>query len=192
MWLSILGMFEYDNTIFDGLVLPDGIDKDAVINNILLTCAELEVVYPEFETMKTAIDIWSKSNQYTWQKLYNTTTVEYNPLWNVDADITETDTGSSNLTGNDNRTMNSSDIKSVQGFNESKWVNAEKHDFNGSDDLNRSQTVDNENTRTIRRTGNIGVTTSQQLLSQERDFVQFNMINYITESFKKRFCLMVY
>ena len=30
-WLSILGLYEYDNTIFDNLVLPPNIDKELVI-----------------------------------------------------------------------------------------------------------------------------------------------------------------
>ena len=40
--------------------------------------------------------------------------------------------------------------------------------------------------------GNIGVTTTQQMIQQERDVVQFNMYDYITESFKNRFCILVY
>ena len=40
--------------------------------------------------------------------------------------------------------------------------------------------------------GNIGVTTTQQMIQQERDIVQFNIYDYITESFKNRFCISVY
>ena len=38
-WLSIMAMYEYDPTIFDGFNVPDGVDKDSVINNILINCA---------------------------------------------------------------------------------------------------------------------------------------------------------
>lgn len=40
--------------------------------------------------------------------------------------------------------------------------------------------------------GNIGVTTSQQMIREQREIVQFNLYHYITQSFKERFCVMVY
>ena len=162
MFLSILGMYEYDNSLFDGLDVPTYTDKNNVvhivnktdvINSILLNCAELEVIYPKFDTMKLAIGVWSASEQDTWRKMFATQMAEYNPLWNVDADIVN--------------------IGSVMGFNESSnWSDAAKE--------------------TQRRTGNIGITSSQKLISEERSIADFSIIRFITESFKKRFCLMVY
>ena len=223
-WLSIMGMYEYDPTVMDGLNVPDGLDKEDVINNIMLECAELEIIYPRLETMKQAISIWSNSNQLTWDKLYKTMTVDYNPIWNVDADIVDTEkiTGDSKegrtiaRTGQDKETLNLkdketkdlTDTKSVQGFNSSSWAQAEKVDQTGTDTIDHTgtDTIDkkenvtdnvtgtNNSKReyTQRRTGNIGVTTTQQMLEQERSIAEFNMIEYITNSFKKRFCLMVY
>ena len=162
MWLSIMGMYEYDNSLFDGLDVPTYtdknnvvhvVDKNAVINSILLNCAELEILYSNFDTMKLAIGVWSAAEQDTWKKMYATVMMEYNPLWNVDADIVN--------------------IGSVMGFNESaSWSDAAKE--------------------TQRRTGNIGVTASQDLIQKERDIADFSIIRFITESFKKRFCIMVY
>ena len=49
------------------------------------------------------------------------------------------------------------------------------------------------NSHTSRIHGNIGVTTSQQMLEQELEIApKLNIINYIVDSFKKRFCLLVY
>lgn len=162
MWLSIMGMYEYDDSLFDGLDVPTYtdknnvvhvVDKTKVIQSILLNCAELEILYPNFDTMKLAIGVWSAAEQDTWRKMYATQMAEYNPLWNVDADIVN--------------------IGSVMGFNE---------DDNWSDAAKETQ----------RRTGNIGVTASQDLLQKERDIADFSIIRFITESFKKRFCIMVY
>ena len=162
MWLSIMGMYEYDDSLFDGLDVPTYtdknnvvhvVDKTKVIQSILLNCAELEILYPNFDTMKLAIGVWSAAEQDTWKKMYATVMMEYNPLWNVDADIVN--------------------IGSVMGFNE---------DDNWSDAAKETQ----------RRTGNIGVTASQDLIQKERDIADFSIIRFITESFKKRFCLMVY
>ena len=170
MWMSIAGMYEYDPSIFDGLDVPSYtdkqqvthvVDKNAVINSILLNCAELEILYPSFDTMKLAIGVWSAAEQDTWRKMYATQMAEYNPIWNVDADI-END---------------STVTHSVMGYNEAtQWSNAD-----------RNVISDHQ-----RRTGNIGVTATQDLLQKERDIADFSIIRYITESFKKRFCLMVY
>ena len=40
--------------------------------------------------------------------------------------------------------------------------------------------------------GNIGVTTTQSMIREQREIVEFNIYHYITESFKERFCVMVY
>ena len=172
MLLSIMGLYEYDNTLFQGLQLPEGLNQEAVINEILLQCAELEIVYPNIDIMKLAITTWSVANQYTWQKLYDTMVVEYNPIWNVDAtvEIDRETSGSGNATD------------AVKGFNSNTWAESDKTDTSSSA----------EEDVTERRTGNIGVTTTQQMLEQERKIAEFNMISYIAQSFKQRFCLLIY
>lgn len=236
MLLSIMGLYEYDNNMFQGLQVPEGINREAVINEILLQCAELEVVYPNIDIMKLAITTWSIANQYTWEKLYDTMVVEYNPIWNVDAnvnesrsgsesrDITRAGTGSNNRTVNladnetvnlaDNETVNITDTESVKGFNSDTWAESHKNTKAGTDNtthtgtdntthtgtdniaISDSESVDDDVSRTEsftqRRTGNIGVTTTQQMLEQERQIAEFNMINYIAQSFKQRFCLLIY
>lgn len=224
MFLSIMGMYEYDDSLFNGLQIPAGINKEALINNICLQCGELEIMYPDLNTMKLAITVWSIAQQKTWEKLYKTMVVDYNPIWNVDANITETDTGTdtNNITrqGKDNRkitskdsrtdneTVDLTDTKSVKGFNSTNWSEAEKVAKSGTDnrsisgnstvndDLSTNETetgtLQKENVRTTRRTGNIGVTTTQQMLEQERAIAEFSIIDYITLSFKERFCLLVY
>ena len=236
MFLSIMGMYDYDPSVFNGLSVPEGVEKDAVITEICLQCAELEVVYPDIDTMKLAITVWSLSNQHTWEKLYNTMNLEYNPIWNVDADVTEehvnqgetieevrdnesrdilrNDSGSDNRTVDITDTVNITDTESVQGFNSSSWADSKKNVQGGTnnhagtdnhalanqsridDDVSRTGTRSNSSDNTsevnIRRTGNIGVTTTQQMIAQERDIAEFSIINYITQSFKERFCLLIY
>lgn len=172
MLLSIQGLYEYDNTLFQGLQLPTGLNQEAVINEILLQCAELEIVYPNIDIMKLAITTWSIANHYTWEKLYDTMVVEYNPIWNVDATVViDRDTsGQGNATD------------AVKGFNSDTWAESDKTDTD-------SWAVEDV---TETRTGNIGVTTTQQMLEQERKIAEFNMISYIAQSFKQRFCLLIY
>lgn len=181
MWLSIMGMYEHDQTLFDGLEIPTYtdqdnnihiIDKNIVINNICLKCSELEILYPEFDTMKLAIAVWSAANQEVWGKLIETEFIKYSPIWNVDADVTI----------GRNRNGTTENTNSVQGFNSTEWANADKDNGNFSE----GETI------TERRTGNIGVTATQDLIKKQREIAEFNIVDYIAESFKKRFCLMIY
>lgn len=62
---------------------------------------------------------------------------------------------------------------------------------------NRTGSGSEDTTSTVEHVGrvhgNIGVTTSQQMLQSELDLVpQLNIINYIISSFKSRFCILVY
>lgn len=209
MWLSIMGMYEYDATVFDGFDAPSYIDdnnvthtmnRDDIINNIVLQCAELELIYPSIEIMKLAIGVWSASNTRTWDKLYKSMYLEYNPIWNVDANETETEKNNRDINrqhmGTNKDTINSTNTESVQGFNSNDWTDSKRNVVNGTENIsltnNEAVSDDNERVNTKRRTGNIGVTASQDLIKKEREIAEFSIIDYITKSFKERFCIMVY
>lgn len=55
-------------------------------------------------------------------------------------------------------------------------------------------TMDRDNTAThdFRAYGNIGVTTTQQMIEQEREVDKFNIYDYIVNDFKQNFCVMSY
>lgn len=56
-----------------------------------------------------------------------------------------------------------------------------------------TEDIDGTTTHKGRVHGNIGVTTSQQMLQSELELVpQLNIINHIISSFKTRFCILVY
>lgn len=82
--MSLYGLYTYDDTIFDELHLPDSVDKDTIIENLLLNSIELEVLYPDPETVKSAISIYTRAKLPTWTKIAEVLDSEYNPLWNVD------------------------------------------------------------------------------------------------------------
>ena len=204
MWLSIQGMYDYNPDIMSGFRVPTGIDRTDAINDIMLKCAELEVIYPDFEIMKTAITTWCNSEFKIWEKLYNTTNLDYNPIWNVDANVTINDTDNQEDTrvitdsSTDGITNSNTDTNSVKGFNETNWAEHEKTESSGNSSETYANTrndgynSEKTGTRTERRTGNIGVTATQDLIKKEREIAELNIISYITDSFKKRFCLLVY
>jgi hypothetical protein len=106
--LSILGMYNYDNTIFDDFQLPDRIPRDMFLNNLLLECAEFGCIYPDGEFFKMALKSWSEMQLSTWNWLLDTQHYDYNPIWNVDVHDSERidNKETRNLQGTNNETRN--------------------------------------------------------------------------------------
>lgn len=219
--MSILGLHNYTNgSVWDDLELPAGVDRDVVIGNILLECAELEVIYPDPDVMTTAIGLWSAAELDSWRKLYETTVLDYNPIWNKDGKVVETESshnvrsdsesenGSTQSDGSVSslRRDEGSQTQSVSAFDSAAFNNREKNDeTNISNDRSETEAststdrsvsregVDSHDRRYERiEQGNIGVTTTQQMIKEEREVDQFHIDDYIVQSFKRRFCLLVY
>lgn len=221
--LTVEGLYNYDNTLFDGFNVPEGLVKQIAIDAILMRTRELEILYPDFTYMKNRITIWSNKYQINWKKLYDTTVLEYNPIENYDRmeDWTDTDdetsTSARDNTRNTTNTVKSTStneiINSVNVTDQNTAFNAGLADHakqitdgdtteNGSiTNTETGKDTENENvnggrtgrhTKTGRAHGNIGVTTSQQMIQSERDLVVFNLYDVIAESFIENFCLMVY
>lgn len=190
--MSILGLYYLDPDLFKDMSYPSELDKDTLVDSILAECAELEIIYPDPDYMRMLIALWSKKELYNWQKLYETTQLVYNPIWNVDANETETETRDLHSTFQNNERGNNTGINSRTGYNEDEFVDAEKDQLNST--IGRDGGDTNSGTVTIqkRRGGNIGVTMTQQLIEAEREVDKFNIYDFIVDSFKRRFCILVY
>lgn len=176
-WVSVSGLYNARNELFDDMVLPSGMDKDILINYILLECNELEVLYPNPDFMIQAIKSWSTAQLEVWNKLYSLFNESYNPIWNVDG--TETITETRDLVNG------GTSANSVTGFNSSEYQPSNKRD----DSFTDKGTITTERTRG----GNIGVTMTQQMIKAEMDVrPQMNIYKYIADDFKNRFCLLIY
>lgn len=174
--LSILGLYQADPTLFKNMSVPVGLDKNSLIQEILAQCAEFEILYPDPKFIKSIISAWSKQSLYKWQKLYDTMSLEYDPISNYDRTEEWTDTAEVN--------PGSIEIASQQGYNEAGFVDSSKMTRSGKDTSSATHKG-----RTI---GNIGVTTSQQMIEQERNVADFNIYQIIIDDFKNRFCLLIY
>ena len=82
--LSPLGLYQWDQTIFDLMQIPSALDKPTLIDNLLAETAELEVLYPNPVVLKNLIGVWSAKQIDVWNRLYATTQYEYNPIENYD------------------------------------------------------------------------------------------------------------
>ena len=80
--LSPLGLYRWDETIFDLMTIPSALNKQTLIDNLLTETAELEVLYPNPVVFKNLVGVWSAKQIDIWNRLYATTQYEYNPIEN--------------------------------------------------------------------------------------------------------------
>ena len=203
-WLSFLGLYQWDNTLFDYMVLPEDFtddDKAIIINNLLMESAELEVLYPEPDFMKNAIGAWSSKEVISWTRLYKAMLAEYDPIenYNRKEKTNNQNRGSMTHSGKDTneRLSQGQTTNSITSFDNN---NFQPHDLsvdtigdNNSVTYGHVVTDSTGNLLQSEIHGNIGVTTSQQMLEQELEVTpKLNIYNTIIDSFIRRFCLLVY
>lgn len=139
------------------------------------------------------------TNKYRYDKLYNTTVLEYSPIENYDRTETSTTQKTNNIThGDQSETVNTSTgsqtntttgQNKISPFDTPNLVNTEGSDItdtegerNDTSTLVRNSYEDTDSTEEIitsRIHGNIGVPTSQQMLMSERDVANFSLIKII-------------
>lgn len=214
--LSVMGLYQFDDSIFDVMAVPDGVDKEAAVAAILTECAELEILLPDPDIFKASLQYWSISQLPIWTKLYESTQFEYNPIWNKDGTYTESRIGTTS--GNETTTTTKSDLETrnlassanttatgkVAGYNSTALQTQEQQEIHGTGTdtgtVNHTGsgggtlTKSGSDNLTVTRTeqGNIGVTTTQQMIREQREVVQFDIYKYIVQSFKSMYCLGVY
>ena len=207
--LSILGLYNIDNSIMDGLIeaLPTDpetgdalIDSNILINNILLECAELEICYPEPDILKTAISVWAQIRTTSWLRIYTALDADYNPIHNYDRYeyIDHTYTPGAGYTDNMTDPEYTDTVTEENpGYNSNTLVTAGKSTAARTVQTSSSitHTPDGESDSDIYDNhlyGNIGVTTAAQMITGELEVRRNDIYNIITNEFRRRFCLLVY
>ena len=211
--LTIMAMYDYFPELFDQLSLPSGVDRTTAIDKIIMETAELECIYPSVPFLHRAIGIWSATMQQTFSRMWEAVNLEYNPIENYDRQENETVSGTRQHSGqdvtvgsgSDSRTVSDSGslVNKIAGFDSTTLVD---HDSgtstrNGTDsgsessrsELTHGEKIADSTTRNSRIHGNIGLTTSQQMLESEINLLpKLNFYAFVAEEFKKRFCILVY
>lgn len=96
--ISPLGLYQWDHTVFDLMTIPEALDRNTLIDNLLAETAELEVLYPNPVVFKNLVGVWSAKQSDIWNRLYATTQYEYNPIENYDRTETGTTDGAGTTT----------------------------------------------------------------------------------------------
>lgn len=258
--MSLIGLERYERengrSLFSNMVIPEEIDRNLMIDNIIMQAEEKELLYSDPDYLRYAIATWSRKNYWTFDKWVKAINIKYDPLNNYDRteEWTDDHTGQNSRkkesefenNGHDVTSSNAEDLRedntSLQtiyntnvnvdqtvenkesAYNESTYTNKEKTDTDSdtkttgdtvqrntgytrdvssaNSDMTRKDsgfTKDNENGEDIYQnihtghiSGNIGVTTSQQMLQSELDIAKWNLYDQISDLFISEFCILVY
>ena len=82
--LTLIGLYNYDSSLFDNLSLPEEYSKDVFIEALLMEHGEKLVLYSDFDFMKYSIGAWSLKWYMELDRIADTLTAVYNPLYNYD------------------------------------------------------------------------------------------------------------
>lgn len=201
-----------NDDLFSLLKLPEGIDKDTLVGNILLRGGEFECVYSDPSFIQNAIAVWSSKWYRTFDKWVKALAIEYSPLENYDRMEEWTDNrkkedsasdGSNGLIGESGNFKNNTTTETkVSAYDSSDYQPSERvtTDNSGSDSRNTTTSnslshTGNENedsTHKGRIHGNVGVTTSQQMLISELELAEWNLYEHITDIFLSEFVIPIY
>lgn len=195
--LSIAGLYSFNDHLFDDMYIPESLDRDTVVASIIMETEGLEALYIDIPFMMNAIKYWSITMRHKWDKLVASMNFEYNPIWNKDGVRihTEEENKSSERdeTVADNTASTSNNFGA--GFNTTSGLtNRERDTVQNSgqvktdDDLKESTKRESKDVEQ----GNIGVTSTQQLIKEEREVADINIYSIIAKDFKQKFCIQVY
>ena len=206
--LTLGGIYNYDNTLFDDIVIPDNVDKEVLITEILRQSAGNESRYQSPKLLKRMIENFFKTNEWKFSELWKTTEYEYDPLVNYDLEISETRereenndrTRSVKSTGNSTDRSEGKSEDSVSAYNVSSYSPKSKTDSNGTNTNNSSssgtETEKNagDGTETITRheKGDNSARSTQYMIKEQRDIVNFNWYQIVADEFENDLTIPLY
>lgn len=213
---TLIGAYQFfDNAgddLFKNMSLPEGVNLTTLQSNILFQGGEFEVQSANPFFIQTMIGNWSSVYYDTIDRWVKALAIDYAPLENYDRQEHWTDeadgTGSSSRNGSvretgtlDATTTDNTETKK-SAFDSSTYSPYQQENTTGTVDQDTtnnttitdgtSTTSSNDSEHTGRVHGNIGVTTSQQMLTQELDMGYWNLYQRITDLFLREFTIPVY
>lgn len=224
--MTIAGLYNWDNTLFDAMDFPKNADKQNFIDSLILSYGSCEPLYPDWDFMKnSAIPAWSRKWKGNIEKVYDLLEkLEYNPVENYDRQENWSDspniTRETQLSGTDTnkqtagqgsttkQTGTDTNEQKVSAFNSSGYDPSEQNimTYGNQTQVTTSGTNTNEfsygrkdvNTEkgstehSGRIHGNVGVTTTQEMMKSEMSLRKQSFIDYCTGLFANDLLLLVY
>jgi len=196
-YIPLLSLYTYtDGLIFNDVTVPEGIDKETLIDAILLRCGHFECVYSNADFLHAAIKLWFRKWKPTFEKWVKALSIKYDPLNNYDRyeeyeDVHEGKQAGRYSSSAETGTVNT---QTVSAYDSDAYEPDQKNNIDT--DTADSGSSENTENKTIKHKahlyGNIGVTTSQQMLEAELEIDKWNIYEKIADMFTVDFTLPIY
>lgn len=163
-------------SLFENVNLPESFTPALFYDNLKMMYGEYDLISDNTEELLYDFQAFFNINYYKYNKLAETTKVEYNPIenYNMTEKVTSENIGeTSSESTNKEYTIDTDTLKdSMQN------VTTNNSNINGTTETERS--------------GNIGVTTTQQMLDSERKIANFNLYDIMCLDFVTTFCFLLH
>lgn len=186
----------YDIDMFVDIQLPENIDKEILLNDLIMNFGWLNTISTNPEEFKTYIDNFYKLHYNEFKNMVNALLEDYNPIHNYDRyeEYDENfDKSGNNETVNSNSSNNTTK-NDVSAYDSNGYTPQNQQTDSLSENFNENSNM-NENTKHTSKNhlfGNIGVTTSQQMLESEIDLrKKYNIYQIINRIFADELLLRV-
>lgn len=220
--VSFLGLYSYDPTIFDDLQLPIDIDRETLVNNLLVQTAELEVMQPDPGIFKIVLGWFSRKRLPQWQRVAEAYGIYYRKDADIDLtiirmpDLQRAETRTPNLEYSETRTPdlttvgenNGADTSTIRraGFNSENLETSEQTTTElgtgnsvhstGTEQTGRTETG-SEHREAVEMGTDTHVTNGRRqpvpdLIARELELAKSDVMEYIISDIRRNFCLLVY
>lgn len=157
------------------------LDNKTKIDGILKVEYRDKYLSEEYQTMQNSdINVYVAkfldSKVSVLDKLYETTLLDYNPIENYNMTESGSDSGAS--------------LASASADNKS--TSYDSLTPNLTDSNSSSSSAQSQSSHSLTRSGNIGVTTSQQMLMQEREVAAYDFLHTVAEMIVEQFTQSLY
>lgn len=206
--LTLGGLYNYDNTLFDEIAIPDNADKSILIDEIMRQAGGNESRYQDPNFLKQMINVFFKTNNWKFSELWKTTEYDYDPLVNYDLEISETREREENndrtrkVENSGNNTSKSSETmeNSVSAYNVSGYSPKDKTETAGSNENSaKSSGTETENNKgggtetvTRREKGDNSARSTQYMIREQREIVNFNWYQIVADEFENELTIPLY
>ena len=211
------GLVQGVTDLWDGLTVPEGANKQTLIDAILYRSFEFPVLYMDARTVHDQIKIVSEMYADSMERTWAALTADYNPIHNFDRyeDSTDDREGSDTRKGHSTQTGTGQSTESNEDSGTSSTGYAGDtadtfHPSDKSDSSSRGKVSGDSKTTADTSTedsgqskdklthsghlyGNIGVTTSQQMITAEIDMrLVYNWYDTFAQMFTRELCVGIY
>ena len=207
---TLAELYADDAQLFSGLdtYLPTDEDHSIGLSDFvtlaLAELGELQTIFPTAAALKAFLGTWGKLHAANWTRMQDALVVTYNPIHNYDRTEEEGETVTTGSTTTSSSSTAESGVEDRQdylaGFNSvagpssnpttrSKTSPGRKVDGIGTDEL----TAEVGRTRDLHVSGNIGITTNQDMVTAELEMRdKYNLYYLILDEFRRDICVEVW